>query len=76
MPMVTHGDGNANRKRGKMKVINLILDAIFWTVIMFGGIVTLVWLGFTLLVATVGAYELLVLGALTAFMLWRLARWW
>ena len=58
------------------KTINLILDAIAWIMILFGGLALLGWLGFNAILMGIEMHELVILVIVIAFLFWRMARWW
>lgn len=77
MPTATPGGGNVNRKETFMKkIINILLDAIAWVIILFGGIATLIWLAATVIFTGITMTEFAILFAILVFVIWRIARWW
>ena len=58
------------------KIINILLDAIAWVIIPFGGIATLIWLAATVIFTGITMTEFVVLVAILVFLMWRIARWW
>lgn len=58
------------------KIINFVLDAIAWIMILFGGLATVAWLSFTAVMMGMEWYELVILVIVIAFLFWRMARWW
>ena len=77
MPTATPGDGNVNRKETLVKkTINILLDAIAWIIILFGGIATLIWLAAMVIFTGITMIEFVILVVILAFLIWRIARWW
>ena len=58
------------------KIINILLDAIAWIIILFGGIATLIWLAATVIFTGITMTEFAILFAILVFVIWRIARWW
>lgn len=58
------------------KIINILLDAIAWIIILFGGIATLIWLAAMVIFTGITMTEFAILFAILVFIIWRIARWW
>lgn len=58
------------------KIINILLDAIAWIIILFGGIATLIWLAAMVIFTGTTMTEFAILFAILVFIIWRIARWW
>ena len=58
------------------KIINILLDAIAWIIILFGGIATLIWLAAMVIFTGITMTEFAILFAILVFVIWRIARWW
>ena len=77
MPTATPGGGNVNRKETFVKkIINILLDAIAWIIILFGGIATLIWLAAMVIFTGITMTEFVILVVILTFLIWRIARWW
>ena len=77
MPTATPGGGNVNRKETFVKkTINILLDAVAWTIILLGGAGTVIWLMATMIFAGITMTEFVILVVILAFLIWRIARWW
>lgn len=57
------------------KIINILLDAIAWIIILFGGIATLIWLAAMVIFTGTTMTEFAILFAILVFIIWRIARW-
>ena len=76
-PTATPGGGNVNRKETLVKkTINILLDAIAWIIILFGGIAILIWLAAMVIFTGITMTEFAILFAILVFVIWRIARWW
>lgn len=58
------------------KIINILLDAIAWIIILFGGIAALIWLAAMVIFTGTTMTEFAILFAILVFIIWRIARWW
>ena len=58
------------------KTINILLDAIAWIIILFGGIAILIWLAAMVIFTGITMTEFAILFAILVFVIWRIARWW
>jgi len=58
------------------KIINILLDAIAWIIILFGGIAALIWLAAMVIFTGITMTEFVILVVILTFLIWRIARWW
>ena len=58
------------------KIINILLDAIAWIIILLGGAAAVIWLMAIMIFAGITMIEFVILVVILAFLIWRIARWW